>query len=343
MEKKLKLSNDEIHALLRGMPPAAREAGVSEDIVPYDLSRKNRIIRGHLPGLDAVHDRFARALQQTLSTHLRRSFRIVRRTTELVNYRDYVDGIGYPTSLTLFHLPPLRGTALLGMEQRLVHCFIDLMFGGDGRLQVRDVEREFTRIEAQVVAKIVHSALIDLRGAWHPLVPLRLRFQRSETNARLAQAANDDEIVVVTTFDVELHRMPMTMSICLPYNMLDPVRNRLDGGAVNADTDPSPINRARLEAHLRRSRVEVRVPLGNARVSLRRFLSLQVGDHLQLEQFKDEALKGYVQNVVKFRGFQGAYRGHRAIRIQEFVAPPKGGQDLFDLGTEHPGDKPDSH
>jgi flagellar motor switch protein FliM len=265
--------------------------------------------------LDNVHDRFARSLQQTLSNHLRRSFRIVRRTTELVNYKDYIEGISYPTSLSLFHLPPLRGTALLGMEQRLIHCFIDLMFGGDGRLQVRDVEREFTRIESQVV-------------------PLKMRFDRMETNARLAQAASDEEIVVYTTFDVELHRLPMTMTICLPYNMLDPIRNRLDGGAVNADTEPSPVNRARLEAHLRGSKVEVRVPLGNAQVSLRRFLKLRVGDHVQLEQSKDDALEGYVQNVLKFRGFQGAYRGRRAIRIQEFVEPKPGYQDLFDLPSE---------
>ena len=335
MEKKLRLSNEDIQALLKGVPVGSnREMQVADDIVPFDLARKNRIIRGHLPGLDNVHDRFARSLQQTLSNHLRRSFRIVRRTTELVNYKDYIEGISYPTSLSLFHLPPLRGTALLGMEQRLIHCFIDLMFGGDGRLQVRDVEREFTRIESQVVAKIVHSALIDLRNAWQTIVPLKMRFDRTETNARLAQAASDEEIVVYTTFDVELHRLPMTMTICLPYNMLDPIRNRLDGGAVNADTEPSPVNRARLEAHLRESKVEVRVPLGNAQVSLRRFLKLRVGDHVQLEQSKDDALEGYVQNVLKFRGFQGAYRGRRAIRIQEFVEPKPGYQDLFDLPSE---------
>ena len=222
MEKKLRLSNEDIQALLKGVPVGSnKEMQVADDIVPFDLARKNRIIRGHLPGLDNVHDRFARSLQQTLSNHLRRSFRIVRRTAELVNYKDYIEGISYPTSLSLFHLPPLRGTALLGMEQRLIHCFIDLMFGGDGRLQVRDVEREFTRIESQVVAKIVHSALIDLRNAWQTIVPLKMRFDRTETNARLAQAASDEEIVVYTTFDVELHRLPMTMTICLPYNMLD--------------------------------------------------------------------------------------------------------------------------
>ena len=107
-----------------------------------------------------------------------------------------------------------------------------------------------------------------------------MRFDRTETNARLAQAASDEEIVVYTTFDVELHRLPMTMTICLPYNMLDPIRNRLDGGAVNADTEPSPVNRARLEAHLRGSKVEVRVPLGMLRFP-RRFLKLRVGDHVQ--------------------------------------------------------------
>jgi flagellar motor switch protein FliM len=163
---------------------------------------------------------------------------------------------------------------------------------------------------------------------------MKMRFNRTETSARLAQAASDEEIVVCTTFDVELRRSPMTMTICLPYNMLDPIRNRLDGGAVNADTEPSPVNRARLEVHLRGSNVEVRVPLGSAQVSLRRFLNLRVGDHLQLEQSKDDALEGYVQNILKFRGFQGAYRGHRAIRIQEFVEPKPGYQDLFDLPPE---------
>jgi flagellar motor switch protein FliM len=331
MEKNLKLSNDEIHALLQGLPVSQSAVEESDDIVPYDLSRKNRIIRGHLPGLDSVHDRFAQNLQQTLSTHLRKSFRITRRATELVNYSDFIEGAGYPSSLTLFHLAPLRGTALLNFEQRLIHSFIDLMFGGDGRLQVRDVERDFTRIEYQVITKIVHSALIDLRTAWKPLVPLKIRFERTETNPRLVQIVSDDEIVVATTFDVELNRIPMTMSVCVPYLLLDPIRSRLAGGAVNAGAEVSPVNRARLEAHLRKSAVEVRFPLGNARLSLRKFLSLQVGDHLVLDQPKDGPLNGYVQNVLKFKGFQGAYKGQRAIRIQDVVQPTAQHKDEFDL------------
>ena len=110
-------------------------ASVSEGVVPFELGKQNRIIRGRMPGMEAVYDRYARLLAQTLTQNMRRSVTVNRRATELVNYKDYIEAVRPPAALTVFSLSPLRGHALMVMEQRLVHVIIDLMFGGNGLLQ----------------------------------------------------------------------------------------------------------------------------------------------------------------------------------------------------------------
>lgn len=329
-----KFSNQEVTSLLEHAVQKAREAQLSQEpneIKPYELGHQTRIIRGRMPGLETVHDRFAKSFSQSLGKQLRRNFMVNRRAIELISQKDLLDGTPSPSAVTVFGLAPLQGHAILSFEQRLVHALIDLMFGGTGQFEPGGpVKRTFTGIEMRMVAKIAQAALQDLGTAWKPAVQLRPTFERIESNPKLASVTGPEDILVVTTFDVELHRNPMTMRVALPYGMLDPIRARLDAASQNMDSDLNPMSAARLAESLRHTSVEVCAQLGRTSISLRHFLNLKPGEVLRLDQGVDAPLPVLVNGVLKFRGTQGALRGKTAVRIGEVVAPRERYRDVLD-------------
>ena len=332
-------SKKEISALLKriSVEQEKRLNPVSDhetEILPYELGRQTPIIRGRMPGLEAVYDRFARIFAQSFSHHVRRPVTIMRRSTELVSFRDYLGAITTPASLSIFGMNPLQGHALFVFEHHLVHLLIDLLFGGAGWFENPPPKREFTGIEIRMLSKVVFSALEDLGKAWKRLTPLEPYFERMEVQPKFAAIVPQEEVVASTTFDVEINRVPYTMSICLPYLMLDPVRLQIEAGKTSYDEDVNAVNVSRLEENLRNSKVNVKVALGEARMSLRNFLTLKNGDRIILNQDQDKPLKVIVQEKLKYLATQGAYKGKHAVQITKIIEPQPRYKDLLDQPPE---------
>ena len=304
------------------------------EVQPYDLGHQTPIIRGRMPGLEAVYDRFARIYAQSFSHHVRRPATITRRSTELVSFRDYLGAITTPASLSIFGMNPLQGHALFVFEHHLVHVLIDLLFGGNGWFENPPPKREFTGIEIRMLSKVVFSALEDLGKAWKRLTPLEPYFERMEVQPKFAAIVPQEEVVASTTFDVEINRVPYTMSICLPYLMLDPVRLQIEAGKTSFDEEVNAVNVSRLEENLRNSKVSVKVALGEARMSLRDFLTLKNGDRINLNQDQDKPLKVMVQDKLKYMATQGSYKGKHAVQITKMIEPQPRFKDLLDQPNE---------
>jgi len=304
------------------------------EVQPYDLGHQTPIIRGRMPGLEAVYDRFARIYAQSFSHHVRRPATITRRSTELVSFRDYLGAITTPASLSIFGMNPLQGHALFVFEHHLVHVLIDLLFGGNGWFENPPPKREFTGIEIRMLSKVVFSALEDLGKAWKRLTPLEPYFERMEVQPKFAAIVPQEEVVASTTFDVEINRVPYTMSICLPYLMLDPVRLQIEAGKTSFDEEVNAVNVSRLEENIRNSKVSVKVALGEARMSLRDFLTLKNGDRINLNQDQDKPLKVLVQDKLKYMATQGSYKGKHAVQITKMIEPQPRFKDLLDQPNE---------
>ena len=300
------------------------------EVLPYELGHQAPVIRGRMPGLEAVYDRFARIYAQTFSHHVRRPVAITRRSTELVSFRDYLGAISTPASLTVFGLNPLHGHAILVFEHHLVYILIDMLFGGNGWFENPPPKRELTGIETRMLSKVVHDALEDLGKAWKRLTPLEPYFERMEVNPKFTAIVPQEEVVASTTFDVEIDRVPYTMSLCLPYSMLDPVRTQLEAGKSSYDEEVNAVNVSRLEENLLNSKVGIKVALGEARMTLRRFLSLQSGDRILLNQDQNKPLRVLVQDKLKFLATQGAYKGKNAVQINKLIEPSPRFSDLLD-------------
>ena len=321
------LSQQEVDALLRGV--SGEEMGMDDEeeydpneVVPFDLTAQDRIIRGRMPTLEIIHDRFVRLFRLTLSNALRKVVDISVRSTELIKFGEFLKTLPVPSSLNLFRMNPLRGNAIMVLETRLVFTLIDLFFGGTGELEVKAEGRDFTEIEQRMIKRVVISALEDLQSSWRPVFPILINYTRSEVNPQFVAIVPHSEIVIVVTFDVEIGRAPMSITLCVPYSMIEPIRVKLNAGfqSEQDEADNTWINR--FKKNLDKANVDLVVLLGKTGLSVREFLNLQNGELLLLDQEVQKPIEVLVNGIHKFNGYQGAYKGHKAITVDELVYVP---------------------
>lgn len=311
------LSQDEIDALLHGV-----DAGVvdtePEPVPPgearaYDFSSQDRIIRGRMPTLEMVNERFARLWRIGLFNLIRRSADLSVRGIDLVKFNEYMHSLYVPTNLNLIKFKPLRGTGLIVFEPTLVFSVVDNFFGGDGRYHTRIEGREFTATEMRVVQLMLKQTFADLKEAWSPVMDVEFEYINSEINPHFANIVTPREYVVVCRFHVELEGGGGEIHITLPYSMLEPIRELLDAGIQSDRVDRDESWNIMLREQLNSAEVTLSSVLARKQLSLRELTSLKVGDILPIELSPQVPL--CVEDVPLFTGEFGISRGQNAIKI----------------------------
>src|SRR5580693_2923754 len=219
------LSQEEVDALLRGVTGETDEAPPAEDTGvarPYDIGRQERIVRGRMPTLELVNERFARLLRGGLFNFMRKNAEISVGQVRVLKYGEFVRNLPVPTNLNMVHMHPLRGTALMVFDPNLVFLVIDNLFGGDGRFHTRVEGRDFTPTEMRVIQRLLEVTFEDLEKAWLPVTKVKFEYVRSEVNSQFVNIATPSEIVVATTFTIEFSGATGEFHICIPYAMVEP-------------------------------------------------------------------------------------------------------------------------
>lgn len=320
------LTQEEVDALLKGMSGGEIEtesdAGASAGkLVMYDLTNQDRIIRGRMPTLEIINDRFARFFRQTLSTTLRKVIDVSAFSIDMIKFGEFMRALPVPTSLHIFKAEPLRGHAVMVIETKLVFNLVDSFFGGSGRGYIKVEGRDFTPIETRLITKVIKLALDDLEKAWTPVHPLSLSYVRGETNPQFASVVAPTEVVIVIKFEVELEQTVGTMIICLPYSTVEPIRSKLYAGFQSDQLEVDTAWITRFISQVREAEVNLLVELGRSSITGAELLDLKVGDVIMLDKDVQEPLLVQVEGVPKFRAFAGSSRGQKAIRLVDDVQP----------------------
>ena len=223
------LSQDEIDALLHGVDKGDVETATEDEVadgdaVTYDFASQDRIVRGRMPTLEMINERFGRLYRTSLFGMLRRSADIAVSGVQMIKFSEFVHSLFVPTSLNIFKLNPLRGKALFIYDPRLVFGVVDCYFGGKGRFHNKVEGREFTPTETRVIQMMLELAFADLTEAWNPVLRVEFEYLNSEVNPQFANIVNPSEVVVITSFHVDLESGSGDFHICLPYSMLEPIR-----------------------------------------------------------------------------------------------------------------------
>ncbi|MBB5876426.1 MULTISPECIES: flagellar motor switch protein FliM [Xanthomonas] len=311
------LSQDEIDALLHGVDagvvdtePAAAEPGEARN---YDFSSQDRIIRGRMPTLEMVNERFARLWRIGLFNLIRRSADLSVRGIDLIKFNDYMHSLYVPSNLNLIKFKPLRGTGLIVFEPTLVFTVVDNFFGGDGRYPTRIEGREFTPTEMRVIQLMLKQTFADLAEAWAPVMEVDFEYINSEVNPHFANIVTPREYVVVSRFHVELEGGGGEIHVTLPYSMLEPIRELLDAGIQSDRVDRDESWNIMLREQLFGSEVTISSVLAQKQMSLRELTRLKIGDVLPIDLPKQVPL--CVENIPVFTGEFGISRGQNAVKI----------------------------
>jgi flagellar motor switch protein FliM len=313
------LSQDEVDALLQGISGGEIETESDSDtpseVSPFDWASQDRAALGNLGALDVIHDRFARMFRATLSGSLRKLIGFSPSYSDTMKFRDFQKILSVPASLHIFRLEPLKGQGLLAIEARLVYVFLDLFFGGKGRFSV-DVEgKEFTAIENELIKRVALDVLADLEKAWRPYQPMSMSLLLTETNPQFVAIVPPNEFVMVAVFQVDIGGETGTISFCIPYACLEPIRDKLQSGFHDSQATGDDAWSRHFRERLAEVEVEVAAQLGSADVSCRDLLRLEVGDVITLNRSVTDELAVEVEGIMKFKGHPGNFNGSQAIQV----------------------------
>lgn len=320
------LSQDEVDALLSGLGDGDLETekqDLDEHGKPrrYDFGNEERIIRGRMPTLEMINERFGRYLRISLFNMLRRSAEISVSGVQVMKFSEYVHTLFVPTSLNLIQLQPLRGTGLVVFEPKLVFTLLDNYFGGEGRFPARIEGREFTATELRVIRMVLNLCFEDLTEAWSPVMPVNFEFINHEVNPQFANIVSPSEVVVISTFHIELDGGGGDLHITLPYSMLEPIRELLDTGLQSdRSADDGRWGRAMRE-ELMIAEVQLSSTLAKTRLSLEQVRQLKVGDIIPIDMPKE--VVAMVEDVPMFRATYGEHNDKAALKVTKIIEHPK--------------------
>ncbi len=318
------LSQDEIDALLHGVNDGDVETdNLDDDGQPhdYDFTSQDRIVRGRMPTLEMINERFARFFRISIFNMLRRSPEITTSSVEMLKFGEYVHTLYVPTSLNMVKVSPLRGTALFVIDPKLVFILVDNFFGGEGRFHARIEGREFTLTEQRITHMMLQNAFADMEKSWEPAMQVGFKYQSTEVNPQFANIVSPTEVVVVSKFHVELDGGGGDFHITLPYSMLEPIRELLDAGVQSDRSERDDRWSDALREGMKDAMVDISCPMTEATMSLRDVVKLQAGDIIPIEM--PEEVTGYVENIPMFHGQYGSHKGNACVKIEKIAVRPE--------------------
>lgn len=324
------LSQDEVDALLRGVTGEDDDNDAAQDsqgIRSYDIGRQERIVRGRMPTLEIINERFARNLRIGLFNFIRRNAEISVGPVRVQKYSEFIRNLVVPTNLNLVHVKPLRGTGLLIFDPDLVFLIVDNLFGSDGRYHVRVEGRDFTPTEQRIIRRLLEVVFSEYQKAWEPVYPIEFVYLRSEMNTQFANIATPTEVVVAVTFHIELGAGGGDFHVCLPYSMVEPIRDLLSSTMQADRTEVDNRWVSLMTRQVQAADVDLVATLGQASVTLGQILNLKQGDIVTLEI--PEHLVADVSGIPVFECSYGTLQGRYALRVEKILA---GTQEFADPG-----------
>ncbi len=311
------LSQAEVDALLEGVTGESqqveKDAPAKEGVRGYDISNQERIVRGRMPTMEIVNERFSRNLRMGLFNFIRKSPEITVGAVKAQKYSAFLRELVVPTNFNIMAVRPLRGNGLVVCEPTLLFGVIDSLFGGSGKFKTRIEGRDFSATEQRVITRLVEVIAEEYKKAWASIYPLELVYQRSDMQPQFATVATPGEIVVCTSFSLEIGDLTGSMHICIPYSTLEPIRDVLYS-TVQGDAQEMDRRWVRLLSHeIQAAELTLVAELAKTEATIEQLLAMQVGDFLELERAPN--IQAKVEGVPLFECQYGTHKGKYALRI----------------------------
>lgn len=324
------LSQDEVDALLNAVNDGdsddlssgssfdAKDTG-DENIQPYDLTNQDRVIRGRMPILEIIYEKFIRQFRVSLSTSLRKISTISMISTDLLKFGEFVNTLPIPSCMCIMRFNELRGPALLVFESKLAYAIIDSYFGGTDRPFTKIEGKEFTPIELTFMKKVMDMAIADLEEAWAPIHRIDAQYIRTEINPQFVGVVPPSDVIIATTLEVEFEAASGTIMIVVPYSTIEPIKQKLSSSFQTDNDIADSIWTSAMNKHIRDTKATVVVKLGEAEMTVGDLVTLEKGDIIPLNQEASGEVSIEVEGVEKMKCLIGIYKGNRAVQVTKLL------------------------
>lgn len=318
------LSQDEIDALLHGVDDVDDvDDSIDDDpggAVSFDFSSQDRIVRGRMPTLELINERFARHMRISLFNMLRKTAEVSINGVQMMKFGEYQNTLYVPTSLNMVRFRPLKGTALITMEARLVFILVENFFGGDGRFHAKIEGREFTPTERRIIQLLLKVVFEDYKEAWSPVMGVEFEYLDSEVNPSMANIVSPTEVIVVSSFHIEVDGGGGDFHVVMPYSMVEPIRELLDAGVRSDKMETDVRWSSALREEIMDCPVNFRVNLLEKNISLRDLMELQPGDIIPIEMPEHATM--FVEDLPTYRVKMGRADDKLAVQISQEIGRP---------------------
>jgi flagellar motor switch protein FliM len=308
------LSQDEVDALLKGMGGGDVETegddsaeGTSAKV--YDFTNQERIVRGRLPALDIINERFARGFQRHFNEMIMSSVEVTAGEVKIIKMIDYLRNLFVPTSLNIYRINPLNGVALFTLDSKLIFTAVDMYFGGTGLLPFKIEGREYTPVEMSMVRSILDMSSENLRKAWAPVMDIEIDYMHSEMNPKFASIVDATDMIVVSPINVRFEGVEGRVDIVMPYAMLEPVRDKLEEGMSRT-----------LKEEAKNIEIDLSVNLAELQMQMDDLMKMEKGDIIPIEM--PELVTVKAEGISLVRGKVGESNDRKAVRIEQILHHP---------------------
>ncbi len=327
------LSQDEVDALLNavndGDEDVSSDAGgggdisiadeIDENIQPYDLTNQDRVIRGRMPILEIIYERFIRTFRVSLSNSLRKISTISMISTDLLKFGEFVNTLPIPSCMCIMRYNELRGPALLVFESKLAYAIIDSYFGGTDRPFTKIEGKEFTQIELSFMRKVMDMAISDLEESWAPVHRIDAQYLRTEINPQFVGVVPPSDVVIATTLEVEFESASGTIMIVVPYSTIEPIKQKLSSSFQTDNDMADSIWTNAMNEHIKQAFATVSVKLGEAQMTVGDLITLKEGDIIPLNQEASGEVDLQIEGVEKMKCLIGVHKGNRAVQVTRHI------------------------
>lgn len=327
------LSQDEVDALLQGITGESQKLEPEDEPVgsirDYNLASQERIVRGRMPTMEIINERFARNIRIGLFNFMRKTPEVSIGGIKVQKYSAFLREIVVPTNFNIVSVKPLRGSGLIVCDPNLVFAVIDALFGGAGKFHTRIEGRDFSPTEQRVIQRLVDVVIAEWRKAWGSIYPLELEYQRSEMQPQFANIATPSEIVVATSFTFEIGDTSGMVHFCIPYSTLEPIRDVLYSTMQGDAAEPDRRWVNLLKTQIQAAEVELVAELATAPATVEQLLALKPGDFIELDL--SPAIEAKVDGVPVLECHYGTSNGRYALKVDRLISS----SNLGWLGDSH--------
>ncbi|MFI5390663.1 MAG: flagellar motor switch protein FliM [Bacteriovoracales bacterium] len=323
------LSQEEVDALLESIREEGKESFGSSFVIdtdkgessvqPYDLTNQDRVIRGRMPILEIIYERFIRSFRVSLSNSLRKISTITMASTDLLKFGEFVNTLPIPSCMCILRFNSLRGPALIIIESKLAYAIIDSFFGGTDRPFTNIEGKEFTAIELSFLKKVMDMAINDLEDAWMPIHRIDAQYLRTEINPQFVGIVPPSDVVIVTNLQIEFESASGLIMIVIPYSTIEPIKQKLSSSFQTDIELVDTVWSSALHKHILRADTSLSVNLGKTEISVGDLLNLEKGDIIPLNQDASGEINILVEGVEKIRSLIGTHKGNKAIQILDKI------------------------